>query len=205
MNIINKDYLLDNTSKEAIIGRVKIRQMYLNGNVLEIVTNDNNLPLKFDVYLVNVKQKDYQKIDFIFKDSLIKINLNSLFIQNQNQIGIWNICIGSDYVDYFLYECIALENELENPKVINDLQTIQVNEEIINTGIYISDEGLLNYVCMPTLYYRKVTRNYKKINITINNLYISKNSMCLRSEEHTSELQSRGQLVCRLLLEKIKL
>src|SRR5690625_6634945 len=27
---------------------------------------------------------------------------------------------------------------------------------------------------------------------------------CLRSEEHTSELQSRGHLVCRLLLEKIK-
>src|SRR5690625_6999492 len=26
----------------------------------------------------------------------------------------------------------------------------------------------------------------------------------LRSEEHTSELQSRGQLVCRLLLEKKK-
>src|SRR5690625_6349763 len=28
--------------------------------------------------------------------------------------------------------------------------------------------------------------------------------MALRSEEHTSELQSRGQLVCRLLLEKKK-
>src|SRR5207253_10173489 len=27
-------------------------------------------------------------------------------------------------------------------------------------------------------------------------------STCLRSEEHTSELQSRGHLVCRLLLEK---
>src|SRR5207253_8969239 len=26
--------------------------------------------------------------------------------------------------------------------------------------------------------------------------------ICLRSEEHTSELQSRGHLVCRLLLEK---
>src|SRR5207253_9152193 len=25
---------------------------------------------------------------------------------------------------------------------------------------------------------------------------------CIRSEEHTSELQSRGHLVCRLLLEK---
>src|SRR5690625_1986279 len=28
--------------------------------------------------------------------------------------------------------------------------------------------------------------------------------MCERSEEHTSELQSRGHLVCRLLLEKKK-
>src|SRR5439155_8742955 len=27
---------------------------------------------------------------------------------------------------------------------------------------------------------------------------------CIRSEEHTSELQSRGHLVCRLLLEKKK-
>src|SRR5690625_5899534 len=27
---------------------------------------------------------------------------------------------------------------------------------------------------------------------------------CFRSEEHTSELQSRGHLVCRLLLEKKK-
>src|SRR5439155_7512833 len=30
-------------------------------------------------------------------------------------------------------------------------------------------------------------------------------TLVLRSEEHTSELQSRGHLVCRLLLEKIKL
>src|SRR5690625_6645660 len=29
--------------------------------------------------------------------------------------------------------------------------------------------------------------------------------ICLRSEEHTSELQSRGHLVCRLLLEKKKI
>src|SRR5690606_39355975 len=29
--------------------------------------------------------------------------------------------------------------------------------------------------------------------------------LCLRSEEHTSELQSRENLVCRLLLEKKKL
>src|SRR5690625_6094019 len=32
----------------------------------------------------------------------------------------------------------------------------------------------------------------------------SKKAVELRSEEHTSELQSRGHLVCRLLLEKKK-
>src|SRR5699024_11689436 len=33
---------------------------------------------------------------------------------------------------------------------------------------------------------------------------ISNKSQCVRSEEHTSELQSRFDLVCRLLLEKKK-
>src|SRR5690625_5097460 len=33
----------------------------------------------------------------------------------------------------------------------------------------------------------------------------SSTSLPLRSEEHTSELQSRGHLVCRLLLEKKKI
>src|SRR5437660_6217773 len=32
----------------------------------------------------------------------------------------------------------------------------------------------------------------------------AKKQPCARSEEHTSELQSRGHLVCRLLLEKKK-
>src|SRR5207253_9341776 len=34
--------------------------------------------------------------------------------------------------------------------------------------------------------------------------YLVSNAIVLRSEEHTSELQSRGHLVCRLLLEKKK-
>src|SRR5690625_6116278 len=34
--------------------------------------------------------------------------------------------------------------------------------------------------------------------------FSGKRKIALRSEEHTSELQSRGHLVCRLLLEKKK-
>src|SRR5437870_9601199 len=37
-----------------------------------------------------------------------------------------------------------------------------------------------------------------------NRLWAESDSAPLRSEEHTSELQSRGHLVCRLLLEKKK-
>src|SRR5690625_6605438 len=33
-------------------------------------------------------------------------------------------------------------------------------------------------------------------------VYVGESQHVARSEEHTSELQSRGQLVCRLLLEK---
>src|SRR5690625_6723635 len=42
--------------------------------------------------------------------------------------------------------------------------------------------------------------------IIYQNIYRSKMRFCFfyRSEEHTSELQSRGHLVCRLLLEKKK-
>src|SRR5690625_6406503 len=36
------------------------------------------------------------------------------------------------------------------------------------------------------------------------NTAVGDEGILLRSEEHTSELQSRGHLVCRLLLEKIK-
>src|SRR5690625_6275406 len=42
-------------------------------------------------------------------------------------------------------------------------------------------------------------------NIHWHSAYISRSSFGMnRSEEHTSELQSRGHLVCRLLLEKKK-
>src|SRR5699024_11844434 len=43
---------------------------------------------------------------------------------------------------------------------------------------------------------------YKGINISFNPLEETNSLTLYRSEEHTSELQSRFDLVCRLLLEK---
>src|SRR5437870_8464658 len=45
-----------------------------------------------------------------------------------------------------------------------------------------------------------------QVNITLNITFMNNYTVGggMRSEEHTSELQSRGHLVCRLLLEKKK-
>src|SRR5690625_4587252 len=44
--------------------------------------------------------------------------------------------------------------------------------------------------------------NYNGLYLLTEQVAVSKNRLNIRSEEHTSELQSRGHLVCRLLLEK---
>src|SRR5438270_10537810 len=54
------------------------------------------------------------------------------------------------------------------------------------------------------------TTLFRSSEIAVIGIHLGKNSFCLvgpervRSEEHTSELQSQSNLVCRLLLEKKK-
>src|SRR5688572_31077271 len=61
------------------------------------------------------------------------------------------------------------------------------------------------------IYYRKKRGSYGGLHVTTNflNMYDPSRDTCCRcfrerSEEHTSELQSQSNLVCRLLLEKKK-
>src|SRR5690625_6565534 len=67
----------------------------------------------------------------------------------------------------------------------------QYSFEIEVRDIYTKDEWLAEYQLLIPV----VSMNGKEINCE---------EMSYRSEEHTSELQSRGHLVCRLLLEKKK-
>src|SRR2546421_1291831 len=50
----------------------------------------------------------------------------------------------------------------------------------------------------------KLRRDRKSTRLNSSHDQISYAVFCLRSKEHTSELQSRSDLVCRLLLEKKK-
>src|SRR5690625_7015695 len=57
--------------------------------------------------------------------------------------------------------------------------------------------------CGPHFISGCIDHSFKTINHKEIPLFIHSNNIpCTRSEEHTSELQSRGHLVCRLLLEK---
>src|SRR5690625_6612467 len=64
--------------------------------------------------------------------------------------------------------------------------TSRTQEEDIVTGL---QAGADDYMCKP---------------FKTNELLARIQALLRRSEEHTSELQSRGHLVCRLLLEKKK-
>src|SRR5690625_6973857 len=72
----------------------------------------------------------------------------------------------------------------------------------------IQKNKVMMYVCGPTVYnYIHIGNARPAIVFDTVRRYLEykKYEVTYRSEEHTSELQSRGHLVCRLLLEKKKI
>src|SRR5690625_6068387 len=68
----------------------------------------------------------------------------------------------------------------------------------LTSAIFIGIHGYIRFSTFPKLLYTLFTF---LLSCALGYLYIA---FGIRSEEHTSELQSRGHLVCRLLLEKKK-
>src|SRR5260370_19070916 len=62
------------------------------------------------------------------------------------------------------------------------------------TGVDLSESGV-----------RIANEAFPHLNVKVGSAYDNLSSLTLRSEEHTSELQSHLNLVCRLLLEKKKM
>src|SRR5690625_486394 len=86
-------------------------------------------------------------------------------------------------------------------KVLDDIHTYNYLPTTISAGTPITVEAITQADKMPIP--DEIMGKYAGRN----DLFITKisgDSMDNRSEEHTSELQSRGHLVCRLLLEKKK-
>src|SRR3712207_7017852 len=95
----------------------------------------------------------------------------------------WEVCVG-ERVAFF------------SPKIWAERDTIPatVNNKVGSSGI---NDALSKCLCA---FDSKNSINFCRISFPVNILI----SPSIRSEEHTSELQSRQYLVCRLLLEKKK-
>src|SRR5690606_29319483 len=86
-----------------------------------------------------------------------------------------------------------------------ELLSIALDGRPLGAGEYSVDDRHLTVPNPPASFVLEIgTRINPKANTHLSGLYISNNVFCTRSEEHTSELQSRENLVCRLLLEKKK-
>src|SRR5699024_12486438 len=78
--------------------------------------------------------------------------------------------------EYTAEECLT------NRSLISEGLIVGLNEKLNDIGLYVTDVNIINF--------------------DFSDAYIIAIEEKQRSEEHTSELQSRFDLVCRLLLEK---
>src|SRR5688572_31032288 len=112
----------------------------------------------------------------------------------------------------------AFEHELEwlfvqlttLPKLVDDLADGLIDDVVVSFAGRCSHDvtrGIDQHLCGPVAY--AVALPHGKFGIVVNRVLdlVAQNDPpdVLRSEEHTSELQSQSNLVCRLLLEKKKI
>src|SRR5690554_2289448 len=120
------------------------------------------------------------------------------------------VSVGKDSVKRNYFDSL---NELYASGKISDTAYLHkidsLSDHLVNQGILYSVSDMLqnlklyNEIVWSKEAYRPFRKNYYLI--LLNNAHISNlRGASIRSEEHTSELQSRPHLVCRLLLEKKK-
>src|SRR5260221_5850121 len=78
----------------------------------------------------------------------------------------------------------------------NDTATTEIYTLSLHDALPISSSSMFDFICMAQPSYRPVSSNQRLATAVAQLLN------ALRSEEHTSELQSHSDIVCRLLLEK---
>src|SRR5437870_10681363 len=94
--------------------------------------------------------------------------------------------------------------ELE--KVVDPEIGLPITEMHLVDEIDIKEDGILfikyhlTAPFCPPIFAEDIGMNIRQLTSKLDG--VKKVTVILRSEEHTSELQSRGHLVCRLLLEK---
>src|SRR5699024_12107421 len=98
---------------------------------------------------------------------------------------------------------IPMPPHIKHPKILTDVQ--RAEKLVTDRNVKITSLSKATGISTYTLYnYRKNPASLHKASQATVDCLTSKYFETYRSEEHTSELQSRFDLVCRLLLEKKK-
>src|SRR5690606_11001725 len=119
------------------------------------------------------------------------------YCQEQYRVAVENYL--ETYMNYFVVE--GLKEALEALQLLNDSAKGKAGFFILSRVEAVSEDlPVVNDQLIPALTIIDVESKYLKLcQQLLKNVYFYR-----RSEEHTSELQSRENLVCRLLLEKKK-
>src|SRR5690554_6257262 len=91
---------------------------------------------------------------------------------------------------------------VDHPKYYDKALQSRATIVLINKEVDCPEGKALLISDDPFRDFNKLTQHFKPF--LVSNVSISESAKIGRSEEHTSELQSRPHLVCRLLLEKKK-
>src|SRR5699024_6644673 len=113
---------------------------------------------------------------------------NQEYISSFIPIRAWEKLTGS---------MIVLENVSKYEKIAQELEVTRRIEQMLDSALEAAYDGVV--ITDPDGTITKVNQGFLELTG-----FESGNNLVGRSEEHTSELQSRFDLVCRLLLEKKK-
>src|SRR5690625_661291 len=105
----------------------------------------------------------------------------------------------------FIITCLLLliscSNNAETSKDVDYETTKQMMVDILQTE---DGKKALSEVLNDDAMKQRLVIDSDAVKNALKEQFVSEQGSEIRSEEHTSELQSRGHLVCRLLLEKKK-
>src|SRR5690625_160874 len=126
-----------------------------------------------------------------FNSNLIREAIQLMERLERDEVEVDLHLIGKKGIDYFRYRDIPMASERTD---ITDRPTAEDAASIVDPLIEAFEAGEVDAVYVVYAQFRSALSTPPAVN----------KILPVRSEEHTSELQSRGHLVCRLLLEKKK-
>src|SRR5690625_2013255 len=153
---------------------------------------------KIHVNQIEVLQDSVRQLEICF-NQIEQLNINEKLTILASLISYFRKIKNYDKCASYSRQAVSLSRHANN---VNILQFADIYFNYSDVEYDYGKYGHARILLAQLL--QKLEVNNCNDNFVYGRLYLNLGKINLRSEEHTSELQSRGHLVCRLLLEKKK-